>query len=37
MTRMTFADGFEQEVPFNKSLRQAELLVEEHGKIMHSM
>lgn len=33
MTRMTFADGFEQEVPFNKSLRQAELLVEEHGKI----
>ena len=33
MTRMIFADGFEQEVPFNKSLRQAELLVEEHGKI----
>lgn len=33
MTRMTFADGFEQEVPFHKSLRQAELLVEEHGKI----
>lgn len=33
MTRMTFADGFETEVPFNKSLRQAELLTEEHGKI----
>ena len=33
MTRMAFADGFEQEVPFHKSLRQAELLVQEHGKI----
>ena len=33
MTRMAFADGFEQEVPFHKSLRQAEVLVQEHGKI----
>lgn len=33
MTRMAFSDGFEQEVPFHKSLRQAELLVQEHGKI----
>ena len=33
MSRMTFADGFEQEVPFHKSLRQVELLVGEHGKI----
>lgn len=34
MTRMAFADGFEQEVPFHKSLRQAEVLVQEHGKIV---
>lgn len=33
MTRMAFADGFEQEVPFHNSLRQAEVLVQEHGKI----
>ena len=33
MTRMAFSDGFEQEVPFHKSLRQAEVLVQEHGKI----
>lgn len=33
MTHMTFEDGHQQEVPFHKSLRQAEYLVQEHGKI----
>ncbi|WP_339620205.1 DNA mismatch repair protein MutS [Eubacterium sp.] len=33
MTQMTFADGYQQEVPFHKSLRQAELLVQDHGRI----
>lgn len=32
-TQLTFEDGTAAEVPFHKSLRNAELLVQEHGKI----
>ena len=32
-SRMTFEDGSSAEVPFHKSLRNAEQLVQEHGRI----
>lgn len=33
--RLTFEDGTVHEVPFSQSLRQAELLADEHGKLLN--